>query len=88
MRIIRQLHCIKNTLSTSTQFASAIDPAEWISQAEASRVRGVSRQAIAKLVSNGRLRTLTVGGRALVSRADVLAFEPNPAGRPKGIGRE
>lgn len=68
----------------STHFTTAIDPAEWISQAEASRLRGVSRQAIAKLVSNSRLRTLEVGGRVFVSRADVLAFEPNPAGRPKG----
>lgn len=68
----------------STNLSSAIDPSEWISQAEAARLRGVTRQAIAKLVGNGRLRSLDVGGRALVSRADVLAFEPNPAGRPKG----
>ena len=72
----------------STNYTNAIDPADWISQAEASRLRGVSRQAIAKLVSNGRLRTLEVGGRAFVSRADVLAFEPNPAGRPKGAAHE
>ena len=77
-----------NKLSTSTNFTTSINPAEWISQAEASRLRGVSRQAIAKLVANGRLRTLEVGGRDLVSRADVLAFEPNPAGRPKGTSRE
>ena len=72
----------------STYFKAVFDPLEWISQAEASRVRGVSRQAIAKLVGNGRLRILEVGGRAFVSRADVLAFEPNPAGRPKGITHE
>jgi hypothetical protein len=75
-------------LSTSTKLNSAIDPAEWISQAEASRLRGVSRQAIAKLVANGRLRTLELAGRVVVSRADVLGFAPNPAGRPKGAGRE
>ena len=63
---------------------AAIDPTEWITQAEAARLRNVTRQAIAKLVSNGRLRTVTVGGRSFVSRADVLAFEPNPPGRPKG----
>jgi hypothetical protein len=62
----------------------AIDPSEWITQAEAARLRQVSRQAIAKLVGNGRLRTLEVGGRSFVSRFDVLAFEPNPPGRPKG----
>jgi excisionase family DNA binding protein len=76
-------------LTTSTNFYSApLDPAEWISQAQAARLRQVSRQAIAKLVGNGRLRTLEVGGRRFVSRADVLAFEPNPPGRPKGAGSE
>lgn len=77
-----------NQLTKSTQYPSLIDPAAWISQADASRLRGVSRQAIAKLVSNGRLRTLEVGGRAFVNRTDVLTFEPNPAGRPKGTARE
>ena len=75
-------------LSMSTNLKKEFDPTEWISQAEASRLRGVSRQAISKLVSNGRLRTVEVGGRIFVSRADVLAFEPNPAGRPKGTARE
>lgn len=59
------------------------DLSEWISQAEAARLRGVSRQAIAKLVANDRLATLDVGGRVFVRRQDVLTFEPNPAGRPK-----
>ena len=70
-------------MSTNFQDLS-IDPAEWVSQAEAARIRNVSRQAIAKLVSNGRLRTLEMGGRSFVNRTDVLAFEPNPPGRPKG----
>jgi excisionase family DNA binding protein len=60
-----------------------IELTEWINQAEAARLRGVSRQAIAKLVANGRLRTLAVGGRTLVNRVDVLAFAPNPPGRPR-----
>jgi len=68
----------------STHSENSFDPAEWISQAEASRIRGVSRQAIAKLVSNGRLRSLELGGRAFVNKADVIAFVPMPSGRPKG----
>ena len=66
----------------------AIDPADWITQAEAARVRNVTRQAIARLVNNGRLRTLNIGGRSFVNRSDVLAFEPNPPGRPKGANNE
>lgn len=53
-----------------------------MSQAEAARLHGVSRQAINKLVRTGRLRTFSVGGRVLVSREDVEAFRPQLAGRP------
>ena len=58
------------------------DPSEWISQAEAARLRKVSRQAIAGLVKKGRLRGLRIGGRALVRRKEVEDFTPEPAGRP------
>jgi hypothetical protein len=54
-----------NRLPLSTHSADTFDPGEWISQAEASRIRGVSRQAIAKLVANGRLRCLEIGGLAV-----------------------
>ncbi|MCS6244492.1 MAG: helix-turn-helix domain-containing protein [Opitutus sp.] len=57
------------------------DPENWISQSEAARLRDVSRQAISKLVQAKRLRTFSFGGHIFVSKADVLAFEPNPAGR-------
>jgi excisionase family DNA binding protein len=58
------------------------DPDEWISQAEAARLRGVSRQAIALLVKKGRLRVLKIGGRLLVRRKEVEEFTPEQAGRP------
>ncbi|MEW6682568.1 MAG: helix-turn-helix domain-containing protein [Nitrospirota bacterium] len=58
------------------------DPNEWISQAEAARLRGVSRQAIARLVKKGRLPVLKIGGRLLVRRKEVEDFKPEPAGRP------
>jgi excisionase family DNA binding protein len=58
-------------------------PSDWISQAEAARLRGVSRQAIAKLVRNGRLKSTVIAGHVLVSRAGVLSFAPRAAGRPK-----
>lgn len=58
------------------------NPNEWISQAEAARLRGVSRQAIALLVKKGRLPVLKIGGRLLVRRKEVEEFAPEPAGRP------
>jgi plasmid maintenance system antidote protein VapI len=58
---------------------------EWVSQSEAARLRGISRQAIARLVVRGRLSTIEVAGRKLVRRSEVMAFDPLPAGRkPKG----
>jgi excisionase family DNA binding protein len=63
----------KNTINTS----------EWISQAEAARLRKVSRQAISKLVRNGRLRFVEIGGYVLVNRFDIENFKPLEPGRPK-----
>jgi biotin operon repressor len=68
-------------LTVSTQKPPPED--EWISQADAARLRGVSRQAISKLIKRGRLRTTTVAGYVLVHRLDVLSFEPQQAGRPR-----
>jgi len=58
-------------------------PEDWISQSEAARLRGVSRQAISKLIKKGHLRTLLVGGYILVNRTDIENFKPGSAGRPK-----
>jgi excisionase family DNA binding protein len=58
-------------------------PEEWISQAEAARLRGVSRQAISKLVRGKRVRTVQIGGHVLINRDDIKSFEPKKAGRPK-----
>lgn len=55
---------------------------KYISQAEAARIRGVSKQAIADLVRRARLTAVRVAGRALVLRTEVEAFEPKPVGHP------
>jgi len=68
----------------STNFnQQSIVPADWISQAETAQLRGVSRQAIAKLGRKGRLKSIVMGGHTRVSRADVLSFQPRAAGRPR-----
>ncbi|MDP2895514.1 MAG: helix-turn-helix domain-containing protein [bacterium] len=54
---------------------------EWISQAEAARIRGVSRQAIARLVKRQRLQTLKIAGRLLVRRKDIEQFRAQQSGR-------
>jgi excisionase family DNA binding protein len=55
---------------------------DWISQAEAARLRGVSRQAIAKLIQRKRLAAREIAGRIVVRRSEVEAFVPQPIGRP------
>jgi excisionase family DNA binding protein len=55
---------------------------DWISQAEAARIRGVSQERIRQLVQEGRLQSLEVAGRKLVRRSEVEAFVPKPEGRP------
>jgi predicted DNA-binding protein (UPF0251 family) len=57
-------------------------PGKYISQSEAARIRGVSKQAIANLINRGRLSTVSVAGRTLVIRSEVEAFEPQPVGHP------
>ena len=60
-----------------------IDPEELISQAQAAKIRGVSHQAIVNLVARGKFKTFRIGDKVFLSRAEVEAYEPGTAGRPK-----
>ena len=58
-----------------------------ISQAEAARLRGVSRSAIAELITRGRLTPVELLGKVWVKRSEVIAFEkekPGPKAAKKG----
>jgi excisionase family DNA binding protein len=55
---------------------------EWVSQAEAARMRGVSRQAIARLIKKDRFQILKIGGKVLLRREDIKAYRPEAPGRP------
>jgi hypothetical protein len=48
---------------------------EWISQSDAARLIGVSRQAIRGAIVHGRLCTMNSNGQPVVRRADVLALQ-------------
>lgn len=56
---------------------------DWISQAEAARIKGVSQERIRQLVQEGRLQSVEVAGRKLVRRSEVEVFVPKPEGRPR-----
>jgi hypothetical protein len=57
---------------------------DWITQSEAANLRGISVQVINNWVRRGRVRTKERYGKTLVSRSEVLAFNPeeNKGGRP------
>ena len=58
-----------------------------ISQAEAARIRGVSRAAIRDLIRRDRLRSFNLAGRELVYRSEIESFEKETPG-PKSDNRE
>ncbi|MHB1700765.1 MAG: helix-turn-helix domain-containing protein [Acidobacteriaceae bacterium] len=68
-----------NRFTLSTHFQNDHD---WVSQAEAARLRGVSRQAISRLIKKGRLKVLKIGGKVLLNRTEIEAFVPEQPGRP------
>jgi len=62
--------------------AKLFNPEDLISQAEAAQLRGVSRASINQLVARQRLRSVVVGGKPYLFRAEVLNFAPDKGGRP------
>ena len=46
-------------------------------------MRGVSIQAIHRLIKRGRFTTVEISGRKYLLRKEVEAFEPLPVGRPR-----
>jgi len=60
----------------------ANDLSDLITQADAARIRDVSREAIADLITRGRLSTVEVAGQKFVKRSEVEAFVTRKAGRP------
>lgn len=60
------------------------DIADLISQAEAARLRGVTRAAISDLIKRGKIRAVSLASRQLVYRSEVVSYEKGAAGRPKG----
>ncbi len=67
----------------STYFMVKKEVGDLITQAEAARLRGVTRAAISKLVGKGKLKAERIAGNVLVYRKEVLSFTPAPSGRPR-----
>lgn len=63
-------------------------PSDLITQSEAAELRGLSVSAIGQWVRRGRVRSFELYGRRLVSRAEVMAYDPeaNKGGRGRKAG--
>jgi hypothetical protein len=70
-------------LSTKKLKKISICPQDWVTPAEAARVRKVSRQAIGKLIKAGRVEWIDLAGRKLVKLKDIQTFQPQRPGRRK-----
>jgi hypothetical protein len=53
-----------------------VEREQWITQAHAAELRGMTLKAINALVLRGRIRSREVYGKRLVHRDDVLTYEP------------
>ena len=53
---------------------------ELVTQKQAAEIRGVSPQAINRLVKDGRFRTVTIGARQFLFRKEVEQYEPKKRG--------
>jgi excisionase family DNA binding protein len=70
-------------LKTSTTLSKKdLAANKWVSQSEAARIRGVSPQAIGRLIQKGRFRILRIGGKVLLTRREVEKYKPKRTGRP------
>lgn len=67
---------------------TGIDVNDLMTQAEAAEIRGVSRAAITDLVKRGRLRVVEMFGKKLVYRSEVVSFQKDSKGWPKGKSRK
>jgi hypothetical protein len=74
----------KNRLNNSTTLSKkALAADKWVSQSEAARIRGVTPQAIGRLIKKGRFHTLSIAGKVLLDRREVEYYKPKRTGRPR-----
>jgi hypothetical protein len=57
---------------------------DFVSQATAARMLGISRAAVADLIKRGRMRTEKIDGVPYVYVSDVINFQPQKPGPKPG----
>lgn len=60
----------------------SINPDELVTVAQAAALRGITRQGIHHLITEGKLKTVEIAGKRFLNRSEVLQFRPDKGGRP------
>ncbi len=55
---------------------------DYLTVSQAAKKRGVSRQAILHLITEGKLQATRIGRNWLIHKRDLAAYTPDPGGRP------
>jgi excisionase family DNA binding protein len=79
MQFTLEIRQVGFSVKSSSMSSISID--DLITQSDAARLRGVSRQAIHTLIQRGKLSTYVVAGHVLVSRTEVENFKEGRRGR-------
>jgi excisionase family DNA binding protein len=83
LRVVKELSAPAHQRGAESKIMPT-DLKDLITQAEAARIRGVSREAIYDLVGRGKLKVVEIGGQKFVRRSDVENYEAGAGGRPAG----
>jgi hypothetical protein len=60
-----------------------INPDDLVTYTTAARIRGVSLQAISRLVQRGSVAMVEIDGHKFVFRREIENYKPSIGGRPK-----
>jgi len=66
-------------LSTNNNIKSS----DYLSISQVAKIRGVTRQAISKLIKKGKIECVKIGGHILIHKDDLIKFKPGYPGRPR-----
>ena len=75
---MHSLNTVKITIMKNKSIADSL--ADLISQAEAARIRGVSRASINQLIKRGRLTSTIIAGKHFVYRSEIMKFREKKPG--------
>ena len=84
LRIMPLIGCVRQQVAKRNV---NINPKDLVTYTTAAQMRGVSRQAISRLVERGKFTAIEIDGHKFLFRDEVEKYEPSIGGRPKQSAR-